>query len=123
MFYLQDHTPVLRRAIAKPNCTHIDMDRLFGHHQCQLCWRFPALGWVYVCRQDSYQQGTAMFVPTKTPVELELNEQSQLRAELQAIGLSNSVIEAAEKDFYTLEQLEILKLQKLHLKQVISLAV
>ena len=64
-----------------------------------------------------------MSVPTKTPVELELNNQSPLRAELQTIGLSNSVIEAAEKDFYTLEQLEILKLQKLHLKQVISLAV
>ena len=64
-----------------------------------------------------------MSTPTKTPVELELNDQSQLRAELQAIGLSNSVIEAAEKGFYTLEQLEILKLQKLHLRQVISLAV
>jgi hypothetical protein len=123
MFYLQDRTPVLRRAIAEPNCTHIDMDRLFGHHQCQLCLIFPAVGWVYVCRQDSYQQGTAMSVPTKTPVELELNNQSPLRAELQTIGLSNSVIEAAEKDFYTLEQLDILKLQKLHLKQVISLAV
>jgi len=121
-FYLQDRTPVPRRAIAEPNCTHIDMDRLFGHHQCQLCLIFPTLEWVYVCRQDSYQQGTAMSVPTKTPVEFELNNQSPLRAEkLQAIGLSNSVIEAAEKDFYTLEQLEMLKLQKLHLKRVIPL--
>lgn len=64
-----------------------------------------------------------MSAPTKTPMELELNNQSPLRAELQAIGLSSSVIEAAEKGFYTLEQLEILKLQKLHLKQVISLTV
>ena len=64
-----------------------------------------------------------MSAPTKTPMELELNDQSPLRAELQAIGLSNSVIEAAEQGFYTLEQLEILKLQKLHLKQVISLMV
>ncbi|OCL15403.1 hypothetical protein AOQ84DRAFT_435023 [Glonium stellatum] len=117
---MKNRTPVLRRTVAKPNCTHIDMDRLFGHHQCQLCYRFPSLGWVYICRQDSHQQGTAQFAP-KTMPESELNSQSPLRAELEAIGLSNSVIEAAEKDSYTAEQLEILKLQKLHLKQVISL--
>jgi hypothetical protein len=44
-----------------------------------------------------------------------------LREELEKIGLSESAIKNAEQGGYTLEQLEKLKAQKLHLKAVIAL--
>jgi hypothetical protein len=75
------------------------------------------MGFLYVCRQD-----------TTTPLEFyrvrkagdPVRQKSALRAELEEIGLSESVIQTAESGLYTDAQLEKLKRQKLELKQTIS---
>ncbi|OCK82347.1 hypothetical protein K432DRAFT_225425 [Lepidopterella palustris CBS 459.81] len=115
---MKPRTPVTRRAIARPNCTHIDMDRLFGPHQCQLCWKFPSFGWVYVCRQDNQ---LPFNFPSAFGDDL-ADLSSKLREELDEVGLSRSVIETAKKGLYTAEQLEQLKAQKRRVREVIAMA-
>jgi hypothetical protein len=99
------------------------MDRIFGRHQCQLCMRFPSMGWLYVCRQDE------RFDETCPSMDSTLNaynaaKDSSLRDQLKAVNLSESVIETAERGgVYTTDQLDTLMVQKVRLHQVIDTAI
>jgi hypothetical protein len=101
------------------NCTHINMDRLYGPSEhCQVCGTFPAIGFLYVCNQLDTR-------PTDVEWEWEDEDNHEetkltLRMELEAIGVSQSMIGAAEQGEYTQTQLDMIKQQKIHLKQAIS---
>ncbi|KAF2264836.1 hypothetical protein CC78DRAFT_543868 [Lojkania enalia] len=102
-----------KRAPKTPNCTHINMDRIYDDNEiCHVCGRFPDIGFLYVCRQQD--------VPGLPLFDIDPALKSELRMELELVGLSHSVIETAERGEYTAEQLEKLRSQKLHLKQIIS---
>lgn len=52
---LQDTTPKARVpsvATRRAACTHLTMERLYGDYTCNICLRYPNLGWVYCCTQD-----------------------------------------------------------------------
>ena len=52
---LPDTTPktkVPSFATRRAACTHLTMDRLYGDFTCNVCSRYPSLGWVYCCTQD-----------------------------------------------------------------------
>ncbi|KAL5120023.1 hypothetical protein ACEQ8H_002121 [Pleosporales sp. CAS-2024a] len=109
----------LKRSRA-PNCTHLDMDRVYGEHQkCDVCGRPPSLGFLYECRQDWDTQSLHDQLATGTDAAAKATR-SNTRAELEAIGLSESVIIGAEQGRYTSQQLEKLKTLKKHLRQTIS---
>jgi hypothetical protein len=108
------------KRVRTPNCTHVDMDRIYGQHQqCFVCGREPSIGFLYECRQDCssrslhglHSQGEGGHVN---------HLKSPLRTELEAVGLSESVIQSAEQEHYTSAQLKVLKAQKLDLKQAIE---
>lgn len=89
------------------------MDRIYGFHQCHVCFGYSPLGWVYTCRQDTVPSNFFESRPSPEP-------KSPLRQELEEIGLSNSIIAGAERGEYTHAQLEKLKAQKMNLRMVIS---
>ncbi|KAI5377614.1 hypothetical protein J4E82_003709 [Alternaria postmessia] len=102
-----------------PNCTHLDMDSVFGHDQhCSICGRSPSIGFLYECRQD-HKITTLRTILSKEHGRIE-PVKSALRQELERIGLSESIIRNAESGHYTATQLKKLKELKLELKQVIS---
>lgn len=39
-------------ATRRAACTHLTMERLYGDYTCNICLRYPSLGWVYCCTQD-----------------------------------------------------------------------
>lgn len=113
-------TRTMRKRVRTPNCTHVDMDRIYGQHQqCFVCGREPSIGFLYECRQDC---------SARSLQELHLqgegghvnHSKSPPRAELEAAGLSESVIQSAEQGHYTSAQLKVLKAQKLDLRQAIE---
>ncbi|KAF7678551.1 hypothetical protein GT037_003932 [Alternaria burnsii] len=107
------------RHMRVPNCTHLDMDRVFGHEQhCSICGRSPSIGFLYECRQD-HKITTLRTILSKEHGRIE-PVKSTLRQELERIGLSESIIRNAESGHYTATQLKKLKELKLELKQVIS---
>ena len=60
---LQDMTSKARVpsvATRRAACTHLTMERLYGDYTCNICLRYPSLGWVYCCTQDELleSQGT-----------------------------------------------------------------
>ncbi|KAF2188974.1 hypothetical protein K469DRAFT_724288 [Zopfia rhizophila CBS 207.26] len=113
--------PPRRVAARLPNCTHITMDRVYGQQQhCQVCGRQPSIGFLYICRQDLKPTPSSLEDVMKVDVEHGASPKSALREQLGMLGLSKSVIDAAENGLYTPEQLEQLKTQKVELKQVIS---
>ncbi|KAL1797783.1 hypothetical protein ACET3X_004389 [Alternaria dauci] len=102
-----------------PNCTHLDMDRVFGHDQhCSVCGHSPSIGFLYECRQD-HKITTLRTLLSKEQDRVE-PVKSELRQELERIGLSESIIRNAESGHYTAMQLKKLKALKLELQQVIS---
>ncbi|CAN9216872.1 unnamed protein product [Alternaria alternata] len=102
-----------------PNCTHLDMDRVFGHDQhCSICGRSPSIGFLYECRQD-HKITTLRTILSREHGRIE-PVKSALRQELERIGLSESIIRNAESGHYTATQLKKLRELKLELKQVIS---
>ncbi|KAJ8105325.1 hypothetical protein OPT61_g10246 [Boeremia exigua] len=108
------------RRVRAPNCTHVNMDRIYGRdQQCYVCGREPSIGFLYECRQDCSSPSLHdLFVETGVE-EIDLPK-SPLRFELEAIGLSESVIRNAEQGNYTSAQLEVLKTQKQDLNQAIE---
>ncbi|KAF2468754.1 uncharacterized protein BDR25DRAFT_372597 [Lindgomyces ingoldianus] len=119
--------PPRRVAPKAPNCTHINMDRIYGRDQnCYVCGREPSIGFLYVCRQDDKVvpdtplEGPRVAHGTLDDHYHDEGLKSDLRRELEGIGLSQYVISAAERGEYTAQQLKKLKLQKLELKQAIS---
>lgn len=103
-----------------PNCTHVDMDRIFGHDlQCHVCGRSPSIGFLYECKQDHNAETLSELVNQHMD-KIEISK-SSLRQELEAIGLNESIILTAENGHYTDEQLEKLKELKLELNDIISM--
>ena len=49
---LSPKTKVPSFATRRAACTHLTMDRLYGDYTCNVCFRYPSLGWVYCCTQD-----------------------------------------------------------------------
>ncbi|KAG9191111.1 hypothetical protein G6011_09199 [Alternaria panax] len=102
-----------------PNCTHLDMDRVFGHDQhCSVCGRSPSIGFLYECKQD-HKITTLRTILSRDQDRIE-PVKSALRQELERTGLSESIIRTAESGHYTATQLKKLKELKLELQQVIS---
>jgi hypothetical protein len=102
-----------------PNCTHVNMDRVYGHDQiCYVCGRSPSIGFLYECRQDS-DAATLQDLIAQDEDRIELVK-TPLRLELEEAGLSESVIRLAESGHYTQAQLDKLKELKRELRQIIS---
>lgn len=104
-----------------PNCTHLDMDRVYGRDQeCEVCGRPPSIGFLYECRQDWPTPSLRdMLQATEVEDETEVVK-SDMRLQLEWLGLSESVIRAAEQGHYTPAQIEKLKTQKRDLRETIS---
>ncbi|KAF1944734.1 hypothetical protein EJ02DRAFT_77175 [Clathrospora elynae] len=102
-----------------PNCTHVDMDRVYGRDlQCYVCGRSPSIGFLYECRQDSDAVSLHdLIAQDENKIE---PVKSELRVQLESIGLSESIIRTAEGGHYSNAQLTKLKELKLELKQTIS---
>jgi hypothetical protein len=101
------------------------MDRAYdGNLTCFVCGRRPSLGFVYACRQDLvYNVLDFPGASQQVTDDKQQSGTSQLRRELSNIGLSESVIQMAEKGLYTTAQLEKLKSQKRDLKRAIEAAI
>ena len=107
------------RRVRTPNCTHINMDLIYGRElQCHLCGRPPSIGFLYECRQDCDTETLRdLIVQEKDKSE---PAKSDLRLELESSGMSESIILTAEGGHYTDAQLTKLKELKLELRQVIA---
>ncbi|KAH7552166.1 hypothetical protein BM1_09028 [Bipolaris maydis] len=84
------------------NCTHVDMDRVYGHDQQCSDNETEHLS-------DLISRNTSNIMPVK----------SRLRKELERAGLSESIITAAESGHYTDQQLQKLKQLKRDLQHTI----
>ena len=108
------------KRVRTPNCTHVDMDRVYGRdQQCYVCGREPSIGFLYECRQDSEAQSLHDLLEQEDEDPMEVVK-TDMRLQLEWAGLSESVIRTAEQGHYTTAQLELLKAQKQELRQVIS---
>jgi hypothetical protein len=109
------------KRIRVPNCTHLDMDRVFGRHQlCHVCGNSPSIGFLYECRQDWETQPLRDLL-TKDDQDDDIGViKSDTRLNLEWLGMSESVILTAEQGHYTEAQLEKLKAQKKELREIIS---
>jgi hypothetical protein len=104
-----------------PNCTHLDMDRVYGRNQhCDVCGRSPPIGFLYECRQDWVTQSLCDLLTKDVEKGVLEVVKSDMRLELECLGLSESVILTAEQGHYTISQLEKIKTQKKELRQIIS---
>lgn len=111
---------MMPKRVRTPNCTHVDMDRIYGRQQqCCVCGREPSIGFLYECRQDCSSPSLHQLLSGQAGEE-PVRPKSPLRSELEGIGLSESVIRTAEQGHYTPTQLAILKSQKTDLKQIIE---
>ncbi|RMZ71174.1 hypothetical protein GMOD_00005688 [Pyrenophora seminiperda CCB06] len=103
-----------------PNCTHVDMDRVFGHDtQCYVCGRSPSIGFLYECKQDCEAETLSHLISNH--VDKIEPFRSSLRQELEVVGLSESIIITAEAGHYTDRQLGKLKELKTEVNDIISL--
>ena len=109
------------KRVRAPNCTHVDMDRIYGRDfiQCYVCGRSPSIGFLYECRQDCDSAKLQDYFTQDANYPTGVVK-SDLRKDLESIGLSESVILTAENGQYTQAQLIKLKELKLELQQVIS---
>ncbi|KAF2632984.1 hypothetical protein BU25DRAFT_427760 [Macroventuria anomochaeta] len=108
------------RRVRTPNCTHVDMDRIYGRdQQCYVCGREPSIGFLYECRQDCNSPSLQDLLSSQEKEGI-VRPKSPLRSELEDIGLSESIIRTAEQGHYTPAQLDVLKTQKQELKQIIE---
>ena len=105
----------------KANCTHMIVERVYGEDYCHVCFRYPSMGWLYRCKQDEQFANAPVDRSAVSGNPAEVESKSELRTELEKIGLSESVIKAAEDGHYTELQLERIKAQKMQLKMVIAL--
>ena len=108
------------KRVRTPNCTHVDMDRVYGRdQQCYVCGREPSIGFLYECKQDCNAQSLHDLLEQENEDQAEVAK-SDIRLQLEWVALSESVILTAEQGHYTDAQLEKLKTQKKDLRQIIS---
>lgn len=94
------------------------MDRVYTSDACRICTLPPSMGWLYVCRQDSSPCSfgqKSIIAENSCP-----SGTSDEKEELHESGLSPSIVNQIEAGIYTDEQIEMIKKQKLHLREVIS---
>ncbi|XP_014550397.1 hypothetical protein COCVIDRAFT_115536 [Bipolaris victoriae FI3] len=100
------------------NCTHVDMDRVYGHdQQCSVCGCSSSIGFLYQCKQDNETEHLSHLISRNTSNIMPVK--SRLRKELERAGLSESIIIAAESGHYTNQQLQKLKQLKRDLQHTI----
>ncbi|EMD65036.1 hypothetical protein GGP41_003683 [Bipolaris sorokiniana] len=100
------------------NCTHVDMDRVYGHdQQCSVCGCSSSIGFLYQCKQDNETEHLSDLISRNTSNIMPVK--SRLRKELERAGLSESIIIAAESGHYTNQQLQKLKQMKRELQHTI----
>ncbi|KAI9698801.1 MAG: hypothetical protein M1836_003911 [Candelina mexicana] len=105
-------------------CTHTTMTRIYGTYKCNVCNQSPNIGWVYVCTQDSCgrlqsSDGTDKDISAIFE-HLKDGTIGGVKSIDEATGLSSWIVRDIEKGLYTPEQVEVLKAQKLKVKEVIT---
>lgn len=112
------------KRVHSPSCTHVTMDRVFVGKgaQCFACGHAPSLGFLYECREYCSP------VPHSVLSEPDVidgggSQKSSLRRELEEIGMSESVIAAAEGGHYTTQELAQLKCSKSRLNWAVTAAI
>jgi hypothetical protein len=109
------------KRVRTPNCTHLVMDRIYSRdEECDLCGHPSLLGFLYECRQDWNLLSLHDMIVEEDGKPTETAPKPQLRLELEELGLSESVICAAEQGHYTAAQLAKIKAQKKELRDIIS---
>ncbi|KAF2667059.1 hypothetical protein BT63DRAFT_458021 [Microthyrium microscopicum] len=108
-----------RPGYARPNCTHISMDLIYGKNICDVCRKSPSMGWVYECQQDRLQS----LLVSDGKLAASPDESSQILAELRELGFSRSILAQASQGLYSDHQLKTLKRQKINVNQVIRRAI
>lgn len=102
-----------------PGCTHIDVTRThIPLEQCHLCLTASPMGFLYECQQEC-DRTTLREVIEQHSGKPNVKK-SDLRQQLECVGLSESVIITAELGHYTKAQLELLQMQKAELRQAIE---
>ncbi|KAK5117772.1 hypothetical protein LTR85_008747 [Meristemomyces frigidus] len=108
--------PMQTAAPRRPQCTHMNMNRLYGHHMCYLCGRAPTVGWLYSCEQDREHEQTAYASEDSFPVVPNDSNYFDVQACLaESLGMSSSIIQGIRKRDYSFEQVDKLIEQKKHL--------
>ena len=99
----------------RPQCTHMNMARVYGNHTCQMCGKIPSMGWLYCCHQDSEQP----HCPSDTDIfPIVPNESSFLDVQAriaESLGIGATVITGIRRGDYSFEQVDTLIEQKRHL--------
>jgi hypothetical protein len=95
------------------------MDILHTNEPCDFCGRSSRFGWLYLCQQDVHRQSNTREQLGQIKA-LVLTDNMALEEELEAIGISESVIQQFKRGVYTPEQLDKLMEQKLNLQKVIA---
>jgi len=112
--------PAVASATARrPQCTHINMTRLYGHHTCYLCGKTPTIGWVYSCQQDREQLERTADIDAFPVVPDESNYFDVQACLAETLGMGDCVIKGIRNGNYSFEQVEKLIEQKKHLLAVI----
>jgi hypothetical protein len=93
------------------------MDMVYSASTCNVCGKLPSMGWLYECQQDQGQD--YILDDLKKPDISDIIETFHIR-EMKLLGFSRSVVSQAERGLYTDDQLEILKRQKIGVKEVIG---
>ena len=93
------------------------MDMTYRVAQCDVCGQYPALGWLYQCNQDKYQEE---IIKSENQRLNHNASDSSLGAELKTLGFSLSIINQAASGHYTEAQIDLLKAQKAHVRSVIA---
>jgi hypothetical protein len=106
--------------VPRANCTHITMDVLHcSDVPCDFCGRVSVLGWLYQCQQDISSTSQARQQLHSMTDKLTAEKMSPVE-ELEAMGMSESIIEQYKKGGYEPWQIELLKAQKLQLQKAIE---
>jgi hypothetical protein len=93
------------------------MDMSFQVAQCDLCGKYPSLGWLYQCNQDKDQEASIKNGNQHLHIT---SADSFLVAELKSLGFSPSIIKQATPGQYSEDQLDLLKAQKENVHAVIE---
>ncbi|KAK0362957.1 hypothetical protein LTR91_002918 [Friedmanniomyces endolithicus] len=100
----------------RPQCTHMTMDRVHGNLTCHMCGKV-GIGWLYVCTQDrdfdqlgsSNHSGNFSLIPSDSGY---YDVQARLA---ESIGITAGVVEGIRNRAYSVEQVDKLIQQKVHL--------